>query len=397
MTGAPSRASWSPFTAAAGTRRDSVYNGLIAAMAAVDADDWMLVHDAARPCLPNRDLQSLIRETEADEVGGILALPVAETVKAVAKTRPGYSVSTVPRIAPSSGSRRRRRCFAPGCLRRRSSERKRPGDRRGRRDRANGTQAAPGRGQPGEPEGDLPEDLADRSSYPGEAPGEVTFRFSRLPATRRGLSPICSIAPASSVTGPFARWSACASSPARNICGVCASQSWAAILGTVDTLYPGLVFANGFYGFRHRQRQDPSDLVGFGFPDQALQVPVRKARPRRVVHQHPVVGIDRSHGGDQAVVDRVAPRPPAAVKGLQLAREGAPVMAGECLVFRGEHHEDVLDRRHADCAHRVPEHRLAGQRRVLLGPLAGEAALPLPAAGSRRTEASQSSCKFRTI
>src|SRR4051795_6957738 len=31
------------------TRRDSVYNGVVAAMAAVHADDWILVHDAARP------------------------------------------------------------------------------------------------------------------------------------------------------------------------------------------------------------------------------------------------------------------------------------------------------------------------------------------------------------
>jgi 2-C-methyl-D-erythritol 4-phosphate cytidylyltransferase len=69
------------------TRRDSVYNGLIAAMAAVQADDWMLVHDAARPCLPRKDLQSLMRETENDEVGGILAVPVAETVKRVVQNR----------------------------------------------------------------------------------------------------------------------------------------------------------------------------------------------------------------------------------------------------------------------------------------------------------------------
>jgi 2-C-methyl-D-erythritol 4-phosphate cytidylyltransferase len=69
------------------TRRDSVYNGLVAAMAAVEADDWMLVHDAARPCLPRRDLEALIRETERDPVGGILALPVAETVKRAAEDR----------------------------------------------------------------------------------------------------------------------------------------------------------------------------------------------------------------------------------------------------------------------------------------------------------------------
>jgi len=71
------------------TRRDSVYNGLVAAMAAVQADDWMLVHDAARPCLPRKDLESLMRETQSDQVGGILALPIAETVKRVAKDEGG--------------------------------------------------------------------------------------------------------------------------------------------------------------------------------------------------------------------------------------------------------------------------------------------------------------------
>ena len=71
------------------TRRDSVYNGLVAAMAAVNADDWILVHDAARPCLPKKDLKNLIRECEQDEIGGILALPVAETVKRAAKDEAG--------------------------------------------------------------------------------------------------------------------------------------------------------------------------------------------------------------------------------------------------------------------------------------------------------------------
>jgi 2-C-methyl-D-erythritol 4-phosphate cytidylyltransferase len=71
------------------TRRDSVYNGLVAAMAAVNADDWILVHDAARPCLPKKDLKTLIRECEKDEIGGILALPVAETVKRAAKDEAG--------------------------------------------------------------------------------------------------------------------------------------------------------------------------------------------------------------------------------------------------------------------------------------------------------------------
>ena len=69
------------------TRRDSVYNGLVAAMAAVEADDWILVHDAARPCLPRKDLDTLMRETQNDAVGGILALPIAETVKRAAEGR----------------------------------------------------------------------------------------------------------------------------------------------------------------------------------------------------------------------------------------------------------------------------------------------------------------------
>ncbi len=71
------------------SRRDSVFNGLVAAMAAVDASDWVLVHDAARPCLPKEDLQRLIEEVQADEIGGILAFPVAETVKKVAKDEAG--------------------------------------------------------------------------------------------------------------------------------------------------------------------------------------------------------------------------------------------------------------------------------------------------------------------
>ena len=69
------------------TRRDSVHNGLVAAMAQMDADDWVLVHDAARPCLPPQDLKNLVSEVESDTVGGILALPVAETVKRVADGR----------------------------------------------------------------------------------------------------------------------------------------------------------------------------------------------------------------------------------------------------------------------------------------------------------------------
>ena len=66
-----------------------MYNGLVAASAAVDVDDWMLVHDAARPCVPRADLAALVAECAADAIGGILALPIADTVKRAGKDEAG--------------------------------------------------------------------------------------------------------------------------------------------------------------------------------------------------------------------------------------------------------------------------------------------------------------------
>jgi 2-C-methyl-D-erythritol 4-phosphate cytidylyltransferase len=69
------------------SRRESVYNGLVASRDEWEADDWMLVHDAARPCLPPQDLQALLAAGESDETGAILAIPVSETVKRAAQNR----------------------------------------------------------------------------------------------------------------------------------------------------------------------------------------------------------------------------------------------------------------------------------------------------------------------
>lgn len=60
-------------------RSDSVFSGLRALPAA--ADDWVLVHDAARPCLAAADLARLIEQGGTDEHGGLLAAPVSDTVK----------------------------------------------------------------------------------------------------------------------------------------------------------------------------------------------------------------------------------------------------------------------------------------------------------------------------
>ena len=60
-------------------RSDTVLNGLMASE--LEPDDWVLVHDAARPCLTQAHLAKLIAELRDDEVGGILAVPVSDTLK----------------------------------------------------------------------------------------------------------------------------------------------------------------------------------------------------------------------------------------------------------------------------------------------------------------------------
>ena len=65
------------------TRAQSVANGLRAMAAEVDgvADDWVLVHDAARPCITLEMIRRLIAEIGDDDAGGLLAVPVADTLK----------------------------------------------------------------------------------------------------------------------------------------------------------------------------------------------------------------------------------------------------------------------------------------------------------------------------
>ena len=63
------------------SRAASVFNGLIAVQDAVDDGDWVLVHDAARPCLSGQELERLLADVSEDEVGGLLAVPVTDTLK----------------------------------------------------------------------------------------------------------------------------------------------------------------------------------------------------------------------------------------------------------------------------------------------------------------------------
>lgn len=63
-------------------RQDSVLNGL-AALSEAQADDWVLVHDAVRPCVTVADLQKLLATLADHPVGGLLGAPVDSTLKAV--------------------------------------------------------------------------------------------------------------------------------------------------------------------------------------------------------------------------------------------------------------------------------------------------------------------------
>lgn len=76
-------------------RMDSVLAGLTALQARAAADDWVLVHDAARPCLQGDDVDRLMDELRDDAVGGLLAAPVVDTLKRADDV--GRIAQTVPR------------------------------------------------------------------------------------------------------------------------------------------------------------------------------------------------------------------------------------------------------------------------------------------------------------
>lgn len=64
-------------------RADSVHSALLSLRDRARPDDWVLVHDAARLCLTRSDVLKLIETLSDDPVGGILALPVSDTLKTV--------------------------------------------------------------------------------------------------------------------------------------------------------------------------------------------------------------------------------------------------------------------------------------------------------------------------
>ncbi|WP_409266440.1 2-C-methyl-D-erythritol 4-phosphate cytidylyltransferase [Massilia sp. BHUDP2] len=79
------------------TRMESIRNGLRALHGSIGLDDWILVHDAARPGLDAELIERLIVETGEHPAGGLLALPVVDTVKRSSAGAGASSLATVSR------------------------------------------------------------------------------------------------------------------------------------------------------------------------------------------------------------------------------------------------------------------------------------------------------------
>jgi 2-C-methyl-D-erythritol 4-phosphate cytidylyltransferase len=85
-------------TAAGGEQRaHSVINALRALAPRVRDDDWIMVHDAARPCFCAADLAVLKRELASHAVGGLLAVPLADTLKRAGDATPAEVAATIDR------------------------------------------------------------------------------------------------------------------------------------------------------------------------------------------------------------------------------------------------------------------------------------------------------------
>lgn len=77
------------------SRARTVLNGLLTLSRHADDDDWVMVHDAVRPCVRHGDLDKLVREAYVSNDGALLACPVADTLKRA--ERDPRVLQTVPR------------------------------------------------------------------------------------------------------------------------------------------------------------------------------------------------------------------------------------------------------------------------------------------------------------
>ncbi len=77
-------------------RAESVANSLEYLKERIAKDDWVLVHDAARPCIQKELVEQFLDELEGDAVGGLLAIPLADTLKSADENL--RVAATIPRL-----------------------------------------------------------------------------------------------------------------------------------------------------------------------------------------------------------------------------------------------------------------------------------------------------------
>ena len=73
-------------------RASSIMNALVCLQKVAKKDDWIVVHDAVRPCLDPRDLSSFIEELTDEKVGGLLVAPISDTVKKISHSNGSLTV-----------------------------------------------------------------------------------------------------------------------------------------------------------------------------------------------------------------------------------------------------------------------------------------------------------------
>jgi 2-C-methyl-D-erythritol 4-phosphate cytidylyltransferase len=85
-----------PVFAGGASRAQSVMNALLHLESRLARDDWVLVHDAARPCIQSELVEQFLDEIGDDPIGGLLAMPMADTLKSADENQ--RVAATIPRL-----------------------------------------------------------------------------------------------------------------------------------------------------------------------------------------------------------------------------------------------------------------------------------------------------------
>ena len=75
-------------------RINSVSNAIDQLKKHANDDDWIMVHDAVRPCIRKLDITNAIKDIEKNHHGGLLAIPIIDTVK---RAQQGFTNNTIDR------------------------------------------------------------------------------------------------------------------------------------------------------------------------------------------------------------------------------------------------------------------------------------------------------------